>query len=596
MLLLALLTTALLAGSWLLRSRGLDAGLEGAVYRLLLGLLVVVTLLLPLVPYSLNVAGGILIVVAVVGMTREVFRRRPESPRPIRIASAPLNALETACAVALFAMGLGMLIRALAPPVHPEALAIHFALAKDAILEGRIVPMERHPLSDGVDLGRATRALLYLWQSAITLSAWQALTALTATAALYALVLRVATRQAALLSATAFAAMPAWLNGALTGGNDLLAAAYLFAALAAFERWRQEGQSICGVLAGVLMGGACATGAIGWLALPAWLVLLLMGGPRGPVRSVILGLTPLLTIAAVWWAVASSVPGESRGLDAMRVWLSLSGSPSLDFLATRLDSASMVPQGRWPFFAWDAYMRPAWFEGPWFSPGPLAIALGPPAMLWCGRDARRLGLFAIAMGIAVMIAVPSTRLLLPTSAMMIAVAAVAVERSPRLRRLGLAAFAVAIAGGLALHGLTAADRMRVVAGLESRDAFRARHIPASPALAWCNTHFEEGALLSFDPHAFLLESPAFVNYTALFSLQGEPAWRQTQWLEERNLRYIVYPETALLADDRFRSSGLAAIVRRWQLNSNRFIQRAVFHDADGGVTYIYEMRDVDATF
>lgn len=342
------------------------------------------------------------------------------------------------------------------------------------------------------------------------------------------------------------------------------------------------------------MGGACATGAPGWLALPAWFLFLAAVRPRGLPRTLAIAGIPTVMAALPWWLMAAPAPVGSAGMEALRAWVSTSGTPPLNLMLAGSAPPWPVPEGRWPFFPWDAIMRPSWYEGPWFSPGPLALVAGLPALLYADRDARRIAGFALAFGLAVMLLHPSTRLIVPACALMIAVAAIAIERTPQLRTIGRLAFALAIGMGIPLHIATAAERARVVSGLETGESWRARQIEAAPAFMWCNTHLEEGLILSLDPRGFLLDGPAFVNYPAIEALPTRTVAGQAQWLRERRIRYVIHPEREVQRNPAFRAAGIATMASQWRDFRNYFIQRAAFELDDGSALRVYEVRHVDA--
>src|SRR5690606_14554215 len=128
--------------------------------------------------------------------------------------------------------------------VHPEALIVHLALTKEAVLEGNLHAVERHPQSGSFGMGEVARALLYLWRSMLALTAWQLFVTGAAAVSLFALTRRLASRRAALVATAAFLAMPVVVIGTMTAANDLLAAAFVFSALLALVRWRQECHSV----------------------------------------------------------------------------------------------------------------------------------------------------------------------------------------------------------------------------------------------------------------------------------------------------------------------------------------------------------------
>lgn len=595
MLFLALIIAAALLGGGLLRRLGVRAGLEGTVFALLLGALILGAGLLPVARVSLNAAGAVLVVGALLLMTREVTvhrhrvvpRQRPPGPR--------LDALETVCAVALGAMGMTVVLRALAPVVHPEALTIHLPLAKEAVLSGRLAETIRHPMTSGDTLGATLRAVLYLWRSALSVALWQSAVALLAVAALYALVRRLGTRRAALLAAAGFAAMPAFLSATLTLGDDLLAAAFVFAAMTAVVRWKDEGHAALGVIGGVLMAGACASHAIGWMALPGWVVLVALAAPLGILRSLVYAGLPAVLLALPWLAVMPAPVEAAEGVGRAAAWLAHNGLPPADLLHARSPVPPALAEGRVWWFPWDAVMRPLLQGGPGWSPGPLPVVLGLPALLIGGRRQRGVAAFALVFLAMVWLFLPGARLLLVPGALLIALAATGLDRTRRLRRLGVAVFVVAVALGVALHAASAAGRVRVLAGLDSVEAFRTAHVPAYPAMAWCNAQLHEGTVLSFEPRAFLLDAPAFVDYAALVSLSSEPIWVQTARLREWNIRFILYPERAVLGDAGLRAAGIPAMVRAWQNHPQRFLQRAVFALPDGSPVYVYEVMHRDTT-
>src|SRR5690606_26716630 len=78
-------------------------------------------------------------------------------------------------------------------------------------------------------------------------------------------------------------------------------------------------------------------------------------------------------------------------------------------------------------------------------------------------------------------------------------------------------------------------------------------------------------VLTLDPRAYYLQSPAFTNLAALSQWAEEPEEARLEWMQRRGIRYILVPEAYVEASPVFREWGIAPLVESWRAQPQRFV-------------------------
>jgi 4-amino-4-deoxy-L-arabinose transferase-like glycosyltransferase len=590
---LVVMAAAGLAGTWILRPLRIGGGVEGYAWRGLLGMAVCSLFILALSPhFSLDGVFRVLLAVAAVGLGWEIFsasRDRYYREPVLKPAHRP-GWFEYVCGGVVAVAALLALISAMAPVAETESGAIHLSAAAQDAWANRIQAHPGQLEGPAGPLPHALFALALFHGEEYSANLFGLAFGLLACGAVYGLGRRLGGPVCGAGAAAMLAASPVFYTEAGAARVDLAFAAFVTAALTALIVWREERHYAWLFLSAVLAGSACAIRPTGYLFILLLTAGVLIAGRERRYSLAFFYAGGALLAAAPWFLYAY-LPGDF--------------SSPVHYLAERLGllAAEPVNVGRsaaiaFVMFPWDIVMRPGLYDGWAYSPGPLVLLLGAPALLLGGKTAWRAGGFCIAGGLFIYFTAPAGQYFLPVIAPMMAVAALMLTQVPHpawrkaVHVLVLAAFGL----GLCYHGLNAAARLPVVAGSVDRSDYLAAHVPRHPAYAWVNANIQpsRGGIMSLDPNTYYFEFPVFTDFGALAELNGVPLTRQLSWLQDRDIQYVILPETYLEESNVMRELGIADLARRWANSENHFVPLHVFEfEREGGSperVVVYGMR------
>jgi len=550
MALLILLVVSWAIGGRVLRRVAMPPGPSAWLYRLLLGLCGTGVIVLVTGSVSLNLAQGVMAVLAALVLAHGIFFSRKHPPIEIvpacavSTSSVTLGLLEKTCAAVILA-ALGMtFLGALAPVTGWDACVAHIALPMDYAREGRILLWQGNEYSAYPHLAHCLFAFAYSGggETAVSLLSW--LFAALACLSAYVLGCRVLDRRCGIVAAAIMAASPIFFDQAGTPSIDLIFCAFTLAALSAFLTWRDEGGygwlwvsafllgSSCGIrhtgyLTCVLLGSACFWsvrqerlrtafwfGLVAVLGAAPWLLrsALLVGNPFYPFFAGVLGSERM-----PHWATTA-----------------LAAHPSVK--ATGLLELAMFP--------WNIVMRPEWYDGWTKSPGGLVLFLGIPGLIVGGRRARALGAFTGAGLIAFFYFQRLARYLLPFLAPMMIVAALAPYKLKRLRPVAVAALLVSMAFGLVLGAAAMHFKIPVVLGLETRSDYLACRVERYPAFEWVNESIPRNeTVFTFDRRTYYIKGRSYQNDEPLRRLRERSVAEQAAWFKAQGIQWVFVPVT-----------------------------------------------------
>lgn len=548
MVFLVLPVAALALGACALHPFGVKNGGAGLLARLCAGAALCGLVTLSLGGIALALARWALIAIAAGGLTYEVFLRKRRDTGTADGAEPASRATRGA----LFWLGMaaaaaGVIVAAVpagAPATQLETVSGALAAAKDYDFLGRMVPY------DGADSpAYATLAqCLYTWayagggEGGARMLSW--LLAVFAAAAVYVLAHRLSGPCAGAVAAGAFAATPVFLNRAAAVSGDLLGAGLVLASLTALLVWRAERARVWLALAGVFLGSA-------WDG--RWTCL-------------------LLCCAAV--PFVACLAKETRGKQALVFAAALAAGLAPWMLARAAAGAPfllpVVPEAQYAAetgvlallkFPWNLVLRPHWYGGWTTAPGGLLLILGVPGLVVGGKRVRWLCGFAAICGLALYAVDRSHVAFLPLTAVFVVAAAVGACRLAALRPLILVALAAVLLQGLCINGWTAAAAVRGV----GRPGFVAQRVPRYEAIRWANDNLPSGRrILTPDPCHYFFDLPTFRDLHAVAGLNGADPGALRDWLRERGIAYLVFPETHVRAHRDAYPEGAVEVLDQWR--------------------------------
>jgi len=474
------------------------------------------------------------------------------------------------------------LIGANAPVTSWDAGVAHMALPAAYAREGRIgvepgnnysaYPHLMHALFTVQDYGaqspmnndsfgwrREARPAQIVWSFGILLCA-----------AAYWLAVRVGGRQCGFVAAAIVATAPVFIDQSSIPGIDVPYAATVMGALCALVAWRQDKRIGWLVLAAILAGNGCGIRHTAYLvnAMLAVGVVAIAGESR--VRNTGLFLGTAFASALPWLVRTALVSGNP-----FYPFFSSQSAAMPDVNVAAIGSHSSI-QGTGPFqllaFPWSLTMNPAHYGGWSTSPGALWLVLGVIGVIVGGRSARALGVFSGAGLIVIFFFQRFARYALPFIAPMMVVAALPVEKLPRLRWVMVPAVLLSYALGLGPVLANAAAKVPVVIGVESREDYLTKRVERFPAMAWAARNLPSTAtILSLDPRGFYFAHPTYTNFEALKALVPRDLAAQLDWLRAREIEYLFYPAAYVDSSPAFSETGVGAMVDVWRANSEQFI-------------------------
>ncbi len=554
MSILIILTAAWGVGDAILGRLRIADAVERGGYRLLAGLAAVAAVALTAGSYSLALAQYLLAGVAIAVVIRAILRSRRGEASAWNVGLPhDLNRVEAGAMAALAAAGALTFVGAAAPVTGWDATVAHLALPSDYAREGRIYLHPGNVYSGYPQFVHALYAVTFYGSGHGGR--------------------RVGTRQTGIVAAAILATAPIYMDQAAGVGIDLPFVAYSTAALAALMAWKDEQDSRWLVLAGILAGASCGIRHTGFLICVLLALGLLAARPSAAVRTLVSFGAAALIAAGPWF---------------LRTWI-LVGNPVFPFFLSwfpdsPIDHIAITTPGdhesiarssgvgilSFLRFPWDIIMRPQLFDGWNKSPGGLVLILGIPGLVVGTARVRMLGAFSIAGGAVFYFFQRLARYLLPFFAPMMVVAALAVERISRGRRVVIAILMFSFAYGLALHAAAVHFKVKVVIGLETKTDYLTSRVERYAAFVYANEHLNDGGMiLTIDQRSYFIDGPSYQNHWSLKKIAGWPLDEQVAWLKAQGIRYVMIPgdfveESGALSGD------IAAMLADWQRHPSHF--------------------------
>ena len=511
------------------------------------GLCATAVLVIMLGSVSLAYLHGMLYALALVGIMWELKSYNQTNTSLESDREGPWSRLEK-CSLAATVVALFLtLLSALAPVTHWDATVAHIALASDYAREGKIFLHNGNVYSAYPQFMHGLFATAYYnsGEKTVTLLNWSM--ALLACAAIYELGRRIADRQTGIIAMAILATAPVFMDQAGGVGIDLAFTAITLCALAALVAWRDTSQWGWLLLAALLVGSSCGirhTGLLTCVLLTAGVVLF---APQQRIRSTLLfGFIGFL--ATLPWLIRTGLVADNPFFPFE---LSLfTNNPEIPHIAigTIGGHETIGTTGgnhilAFLRFPWDIVMCPARYDGWSKSPGGLVLILGIPGLLLAGRRARALGSFSIAGGMAFFFFQRLARYILPFFAPMMVVAAMALIHIRRGSTLACAVLILSLVFGLSLHVAAIHFKIPVLLGRTTQAEYLEERVERYPAFLYANEYCNDGGtLLTVDQRTYYIEGPTCQNHWAMKSLIPLSPSEQYNWLQENQIRYILWPE------------------------------------------------------
>ncbi|MCH8204859.1 MAG: hypothetical protein IID09_06815 [Candidatus Hydrogenedentes bacterium] len=114
-------------------------------------------------------------------------------------------------------------------------------------------------------------------------------------------------------------------------------------------------------------------------------------------------------------------------------------------------------------------------------------------------------------------------------------------------------------------------KVSVVLGQELPAKYLARRVERYEAFLWVNRNLPEtDTIMTFDPRSYYIIHPTFQNFEILRVLREMPIEEQVAWLQERNIRWIFYPEAYIDESPVYRERGFADHLNEWRADTEHF--------------------------
>jgi hypothetical protein len=346
------------------------------------------------------------------------------------------------------------------------------------------------------------------------------------------------------VAAGAFAATPAFLNRVAAVSGDLLGLGLILAALSALLIWRAERAGVWLVLAAIFLGSAWDgrwTALILCCAAPLFVACLAKDN-RGK-QSLVFASALAASLAP--WVVTRA----------------LAGAPFILPVASETQHAAETGLLAWLKFPWNLILRPHWYGGWTTAPSGLLLIFGLPGLVVGGKRVRWLCGFATVCGLALYFVDRSHVAFLPLTSIFVVAAAVGACRLTALRPLVFVALTAVLLQGLCINGWTAAAALHGA----GRAGFLAQRVPRYEAIEWANNNLPGGRrILTPEPYHYFFDSQAFRNLRALAPLNGADPATLRDWLAQRGIAYLVFPETYVRAHRDACPEGAVELLDQWR--------------------------------
>jgi len=574
-----ILVAAGLIGTWLLRPAGIRADWEGMAYRLLLGYAVLAALIMAAGSVALTPIFHALLVFDAVGLAYELrvakriikspvpYERRQDGLRPLK----NLSGYERLCATAVAAALAMALVSCLAPPTSWDAAVAHLALPADYFRDGRIHLMEGNAYSAYPHLMHSLYTAAYLISGATGAMLVNWSIAALGCMGMVAIGARLANRTAGWTAAAILATAPVFIDQAGTASIDLAFSIFMLAAFAAFFTWHAGNRTVFIVLAGLFAGAACGVRHTGYLTAVLLFLFVIIAWRKQGLRAPALFALSVLGAAAPW-LLRSYILTANPFYPFLGDYFASTGPADqpIDAIGAH-ESLRGISFTNWLLFPWQLVMRPYDYDGFQVSPGPWALLLGAPGFLLAGKRGKQLGLFSIAGGTCLFFFRQYARYYLPFFLPMMVLAGVGAVRLKGLRYLIAPLLIFSFAYGLAYEAAAIHFKLPVAFWLESREDYLTRRVERYPAFQWINENLPKDAgILTIDQRTYYIKPRTHQNWDALAPLRGQPVVRHIEWMEERGIRYFLYPRAFVEESPGFREAGFQRMFERWR-NDPRFL-------------------------
>jgi len=464
-------------------------------------------------------------------------------------------------------------IASLAPVTGWDAAVAHLALPADYVREGRIRLQDGNVYAAYPHLLHTLYTVAYAGggERSATLLNW--LFGASACYAVYGLARELAGRHAGLVAAVILATAPIFADQTGSPSIALAFSAFATTALWMALRWCRDGDGVALMFAALLAGSSCGIRHTGYLVCLLLAVGVLIGSPGLRLKGTILfGVAAF--VALLPWALRTGLVVGNPLFPFFTSWFPASPIEHVDITGIGMHETArlaglhtLVELFRFP---WDIIMRPQAFDGWAKSPGALVFILGIPGLFVGGRAARAVGAYSASGGVALFFFQRFARYLLPFFTPLMAVAAVAVLRLPRLRRLVIAVLLVHVAYGLLLHAAATYVKVPAAFGLVSYEDYLAQRVERMEMFNFANRQLNDGGrILSFDQRTYFLNAPAFQNHWAIKRLATLPPADQLAWLQAHDIQYILYPPGYIAESGNIREAS-ESLLRGWMNDRDHY--------------------------
>lgn len=469
-------------------------------------------------------------------------------------------------------------IATLAPVTSWDATVAHLALPSDYSRAGRIFLQDGNVYAAYPHLMHTLYAVAYEGggERSVTLLNW--FFGVAACYAVYGLGRELAGGHAGLVAAAILATAPIFADQIGGVSIDLAFSAFTTTALWMLLRWHRELDLMALCTAGILAGAACGIRHTGYLVLVLLAVGAIISTPRHARTTALLVFGIAALASAAPWLLRTALLVGNPVFPFLGTWFATSPIDHIDITdAGAHETARGYGLGlliAYLRFPWDIIMRPQNFDGWTKSPGALVLILGIPGLLIGGTRVRSVGAYSAAGGTALFFFQRFARYLLPFFAPMMAVAGVAAVQVTRLRPLVLTVLMAHVLFGLGLHAAAMHFKVPVALGLTSPADYLASRVERMEMFAYANRQLNDGGrVFTLDQRSYYLDAPAYQNHWSLHALATMTADEQFAWMQEKDIRHILYPSAYVAESGNIREAA-ETLLRQWRSEPERYSLRA----------------------
>jgi hypothetical protein len=257
-------------------------------------------------------------------------------------------------------------------------------------------------------------------------------------------------------------------------------------------------------------------------------------------------------------------------------------SPEMpDIQDTRMGAHETVRNSTWLGFLlypWQIVMQPGKFDGWSGSPGGLVLILGLPGIYLGARSSKYIGTFSLLPVWFFYFFQRLARYVFPFMAPLMALAALTYTSIPKYRRplslvitLHLIFGVVIAAGGMYF-------KIPVALGMQSDEEYLLTRVERYEAFEWVNEQLpDNGAIMTMDLRSSYIDRSTYPNLEVLFALGELDKAELIRWFEERDIKYVFFPEAYVKESPVFAARGLDTLLENWRQDTNHF---AIVHSME----------------